>query len=78
MFGFTLRGRLLVVLSGHLRFDTRSSQEISAADFFGSADSGYCMRAVEPGWYRYHVTIYVLQGILVFILPIIELYKILF
>jgi hypothetical protein len=41
------------------------------------ADSGYCVRAAEPGWFWYHISIYALQGILAFVLPICMLFKML-
>jgi hypothetical protein len=40
-----------------------------------SADSGYCMRAAEPRWFRYHISVYALQGILAFVLPFYVLFK---
>ncbi len=34
------------------------------------------MRAVEPGWFRYHLWIYVFQGSLAFVLPVYAIYRI--
>lgn len=45
---------------------------------FSSVGVEYCMRADEPGWFRYHVAVYVLQGILAFLLPVYVLCKVLF
>ena len=59
------------LLSGRVR-------KFSHQPIFSFADSGYCMRAAEPVWFRYHVAVYILQGILAFILPIVVLCKILF
>ena len=44
---------------------------------FSSADSGYCIRAAEPAWFRYHIAVYALQGSLAFVLPVYALYKML-
>ncbi|MGA2247173.1 MAG: hypothetical protein ABSH48_19455 [Verrucomicrobiota bacterium] len=50
----------------------------SRSPFLWSGDSGYCTRAAEPGWFRYHIAVYALQGTLAFVLPICVLSKMLF
>jgi hypothetical protein len=45
---------------------------------FRLADSGYCMRAAQPGWYRYHIVVYTLQGVVAFVLPVYMLCRMLF
>jgi hypothetical protein len=61
---------IYALMSGQVRRFSRSA-------VFGSADSRYCTRAVEPSWFRYHVLIYALQGSLAFVLPVYALYKML-
>jgi len=68
--GWSFYQVICALTSGRVR---RFSQPI-----FSLADSGYCMRAAEPGWYRYHIAVYALQGVLAFVLPIYVLCKMLF
>lgn len=36
----------------------------------GPADLGYCLRAAEPGWFWYHISVYALQACMAFVLPL--------
>ncbi len=53
-------------------------RKFSHQAIFSPADSGDYVRAAERGWFRYHVAVYALQGILAFILPVYVLCKFLF
>jgi len=68
--GWSFYQAIHALMSGQVRRFSRSA-------VFGSTDSRYCMRAVEPGWFRYHVWVYALQGSLAFVLPVYALCKML-
>lgn len=58
------------------RFGRDATSDWRWIPFSRYPESGYCMRATEPGWFWYHIAVYALQGSLALVLPVFVLFNI--